>query len=96
MTLMNPVQMGSTQLKPGNYKVEWNGTGNRVNVDILQHGKTVATTTAKLVNEPAKSPYDAVTLAPVANHAKMDKLQEIEFGNRTEALVLQPNLMPNK
>ena len=37
------VQVGSAQLQPGNYKVEWQGTGPEVQVKFLRDGKTVAT-----------------------------------------------------
>ncbi|MGH9547730.1 MAG: hypothetical protein ACRD3W_00080, partial [Terriglobales bacterium] len=66
--LFDPVRVGSTQLEPGNYKVEWNGAGPTVNVDILQNKKTVATTSAKLVGYT--SGYDAVVTEPAANHAQ--------------------------
>ena len=42
------VQVGGTQLKPGNYKVEWQGTGPDVQVTFLRGGKTVATVPATL------------------------------------------------
>ena len=37
------VQIGSTQLKPGNYKVEWQQAGPNVHVEFVQNGKTMAT-----------------------------------------------------
>jgi hypothetical protein len=90
MTLVDPAQIGSTHLKPGNYKVEWNGTGNHVNVNIMEHGKTVATTPAKLVTRPKPSPYNAVVTKPLKN-SKGEGIDEIDFNNRTEALVLMPS-----
>lgn len=49
LKLSETVRVGSTQLEAGNYKVQWNGAGPNVNVDILQNKKTVATTSARLV-----------------------------------------------
>ncbi len=49
LMLSAPVQVGSTQLQPGSYKVEWQGSGPAVNVDILQDNKTVVTAAAKVV-----------------------------------------------
>src|SRR4029077_4723334 len=37
------VQIGTTELKPGNYKLEWEGTGPAVQVSFRQNGKTVVT-----------------------------------------------------
>ncbi len=62
LKLFDTVRVGSTQLQPGNYKVEWNGARPTVNVDILQDKKTVATTSAKLVGYT--SGYDEVVTEP--------------------------------
>jgi hypothetical protein len=91
MQLTDRAQVGSTQLKPGSYKVEWNGTGNQVNVDILRHGKTIATVPAKLVQHANPSPYNAVVTDPGKN--QVAHVREIDFSNRREALVLMPQGM---
>jgi len=85
-TLSDTVQVGSTQLAPGNYKAEWNGPADNVKIEIIQNGKTVATTQGKLENLQKPSPYDAVLTKTLDNNMKA--LDEIEFGNHTEALVL--------
>ena len=41
--ISNAVEIGGTRLKPGNYKVEWHGTGPAVQVSFEQNGKTVVT-----------------------------------------------------
>ncbi len=51
-TLSDPVQIGSMQLAPGAYKAEWTGPANDVKVDIIRHGKTVATTEGKIQELP--------------------------------------------
>src|SRR5215469_8764488 len=76
--------IGRTLLKPGHYKAEWTGPNNALNVKIIEHGKTVATTRGHLKELPAKSPYDAVQFRT----DKSQRLDEIDFNNRTEALVL--------
>ncbi len=85
--LAQAASLGSTQLQPGHYKAEWTGTNNgTVNVAVMQHGKTVATAKAELkplANRPA---YNAVTLQTLPNH--QNRIQEIDFGNRKDALVL--------
>jgi len=84
--LAQPAIVGSTQLQPGHYKVEWTGTSGTVNVDIMRDGKTVATTKGTLKELASKSPYSAVTVKPASNDQK--RIEEIEFNNRKDALVL--------
>jgi len=50
LTLQNPVTVNGTTLKPGDYKLQWDGSGPNVEVSIMQ-GKTVITKVpAKLVD----------------------------------------------
>jgi hypothetical protein len=85
-TLPDTVQIGSSQLTPGDYKAEWSGPADNVKIDILRNGKTVATTQGKLQNLDHSSPQDAVVIRTLDNNTKA--LDEIEFGNHTQALVL--------
>ncbi len=87
-TLDSPTQVGTTQLAAGHYKAAWSGPANAVKVNILQHGKTVATTEGQIKNLQNPSPYDAVTVKPMANNSNEKALHEIDFSRRTEALVL--------
>jgi hypothetical protein len=89
-TISEPAQVGSTQLKPGDYKVQWDGSGDAVQVKILQGKKTVATTSGKLVNHDQASPYNAVILKGASGEKAIN---EIDFGNRKEALVLTDSQM---
>jgi hypothetical protein len=84
-TVSDKVQVGSTQLKPGDYKAEWTGPANDVKVVITQHGKTVATTEGKLTTLQQPSRYSAVLTKQTNSTLKLD---EIEFNNRSEALQL--------
>lgn len=81
-TLYSPVQLGSTELKPGDYKATWEGTGADVQVKILQGKNVVATTPAKLEDRPVAQ--DSVSTGS-ANGAKT--LQEVDFGGLHKALV---------
>jgi len=85
-TLGDTAEVGSTQLKPGDYKVEWQGSGDLVQVKILQGNKVVATTTAKLVEQNKPAPTDSVTLD---NQTSTKILREIDFGKRRESLVFE-------
>ncbi len=89
LLLSDPVQVGSTQLEPGNYKVEWQGSGPNVSVDILQDNKTVVTAPAKLVTYTEGQ--DAVVTGPAAGDPQKTALQEIDFGKQKEGLQLTPS-----
>jgi hypothetical protein len=85
LNLANQVQIGSTQVAPGDYKVEWSGTGDNVQVNILKGKDVVATTEGKLVELPKKAENNSVTTKALANNTR--GLIEIQFDNRTESLV---------
>jgi hypothetical protein len=86
-TLDSPAQVGSTQLRAGNYKAEWSGPADAVKVDIVQHGKTVATAEGRIKTLQNPSPYSSVTVRPMANDSNQKTLHEIDFNHRSEALV---------
>jgi hypothetical protein len=91
LQLTASVQLGATQLKPGEYKVEWTHAGSGVKVNFLQNDKTVVTTSGKVVELKHPSPYDAVVLKPTkSGHGKT--IDEIDFDNRTEALQIEPTM----
>ena len=82
-TLTDPVRVGSTELAPGHYKAEWSGPADAVKVEILQNGKTAATELGQIKNLPR--PYDSVATKTESDTSALD---EIDFNNRTDALVL--------
>jgi hypothetical protein len=49
LQIENPVMVNGTALKPGDYKVEWDGSGPNVEVSILQGKKVVAKVAAQVV-----------------------------------------------
>jgi len=57
LTLQNPTMINGAKLKPGEYKLQWDGSGPNVEVSIMQ-GKTVL----------AKVPGKVVDLNAPANH----------------------------
>jgi hypothetical protein len=86
-TLADTVRVGSTELSPGDYKAEWKEeTCNVVKVDILKHGKTVATAEGKLKDLQEPAPYSAVIIKALDNNTKA--IEEIDFGKRKQALAL--------
>lgn len=63
VTLQNPTTINGAKLKPGDYKLQWDGSGPNVEVSIMQ-GKTVL----------AKVPAKVVDLnSPSANSAAVVK-----------------------
>ncbi len=62
MRLVQSAEIGATQLQPGTYKVEWNGTGPIVHVSILHHSHTVATSTAQLKTNDKAAAQQAVLI----------------------------------
>ena len=82
------VQVGGTQLKPGNYKVEWQGTGPDVQVTFLRDGKTVATVPATL-----KTNDGQVTQDQIVTDSANKTLSEIDFRRDKDALVFQQSGM---
>jgi hypothetical protein len=84
--LAQTAKVGSTVLQPGHYKAEWTGPENALKVSILRDGRTVATTEGSLKELPSRAPNSAVTIKTLPdNSARVD---EIDFNNRTEALLL--------
>ena len=83
------MQIGTTQLKPGNYKAEWQGSGPAVQVSFRQNGKTVATLPATLKANDDQVTQDAIMTE--ATSADRSELKEIDFGRQKEALVFDQN-----
>jgi len=83
------VQIGSTQLKPGNYRVTWQGTGPVVQVSFQQNGKTVVTLPATLKTNDEQVKGDAIQIERTS--ADTSTLKEIDFGHQREALVFDQN-----
>jgi hypothetical protein len=55
LTLQNPTTINGAKLKPGEYKLEWDGTGPNVEVSIKQGKNVLAKVPGKVVdlNEPS-------------------------------------------
>lgn len=79
-------KVGSKVLQPGHYEAQWTGPSNALKVNILQHGKTVATAEGSIKQLPSKSPYNSVSMKTQSNNTK--RIDEIDFNNRSEALVI--------
>ena len=77
LTLRQPTNVNGTTLSPGEYKVEWDGAGPQVQVNILQGKKVIATVPAKLVD--VSSPYDNDAAVVKKNGDGSASLSEARF-----------------
>jgi hypothetical protein len=83
------VQIGSTKLRPGSYKVQWQGTGPLVQVSFQRNRKTVVTVPATLKTNDDKVTQDAIMTEVTS--AGTSTLKEIDFGHQKEALLFDQN-----
>src|SRR5438046_10270001 len=62
------VQVGSSRLAPGEYTMEWNEKGSTAEVNSLQHGKSMALASAKVVNLSHPAASDSVIMKAEASN----------------------------
>jgi hypothetical protein len=62
LTLRNPTTVNGAKLKPGDYKLQWEGSGPNVEVSILQGKNVVAKVPGKLVDLKMASQNDAAVV----------------------------------
>lgn len=83
VTFSDPVQVGSTQLKPGDYKLQWQGNGPDVQVQIVKGKDVVATAPAKLIENKASLGTNAVT---TGSNSSSKTLDQVDFDNGRQSL----------
>jgi hypothetical protein len=88
--ISDAVRVSGTSLKPGNYKVEWQGTGPAVQVSFQQNGKTVVTVAGTLKTNDDQVTQDAIVTE--ATGTGTSTLKEIDFRHLKKALVFDQNL----
>ena len=59
LTLVNPTTINGTQLKAGDYKLQWDGTGPAVEVSIMKGNTVVAKVPGKVVDLSAPAQNNA-------------------------------------
>ncbi len=91
VTIGDPVTIGTTHLKPGNYKVQWEGNGPAVTVNFMRNGKTIATAPAQLQTNDSNVKQNDVIMD--RTNANNEKLKEIDFSHHKEALTFQQSGM---
>ncbi len=87
LNVRDAAQLNGKQLSPGEYKLEWQGTGASVQVNVVLHKKTVLTTTATVKELDKAAEKDSV-LYRGAN-GKFDQIAEIHFAGKKTALVFE-------
>jgi len=86
LQLHNPTMVNGTKLQPGDYKLEWEGTGPSVEVSILQGKTVVAKTQARVVDLPTKALNSAAITK--ANDDGTKNLEGVRFEGKKFALDL--------
>jgi hypothetical protein len=84
LSVPDTITVEGKQLPPGNYKVEWEGTGPNVEVKILKGKETVATAPARLVQGPTKSAVDSYAIIKQQDGSRV--LTTIYFGGKNLSL----------
>jgi hypothetical protein len=89
--ISDSVQVGSTQLKPGKYEIQWQGAGPEIQLSFVHDGKTVATVPGTLqTNDAHVTEDDIVTDTTGANEKT---LKEIDFSHKKESLIFEQSGM---
>ena len=76
-------------LNPGNYTVEWAGTGPTVEVTLLQGKQTVAAFPAHITEQPTPNHEDAYGSAPESDGSR--RLTVIYISGKRSALEVEHN-----
>jgi hypothetical protein len=84
LQISHPVTVNGTQLKPGDYKVEWDGSGSNVEVSILQGKNVIAKAPAHLVDLSSASASNAAVTR--TNSDGSSSLAGARFGGKKVAL----------
>jgi hypothetical protein len=82
VTFSDHVMVSGTQLEPGEYVVQWNGSGPGVQIKFLHDGKEVISVTGNVVEQ--KNPHDSFTTDRGENDSRV--LTEIDFSDVTLVL----------
>ena len=70
LRLQEKVSVEGKQLSPGTYRLEWDGAGPDVRVNILRGKETVATVPAHLVEQQARNAQDGYATSAQADGSK--------------------------
>ena len=88
MHLYGKAKLEGTLLTPGDYKVEWSGTGPNVELNLVQGRDTVATVPARVEAESTSNEHDGYVLQPAKNGG--ESIEEIFFSGAKYDLKIRP------
>jgi hypothetical protein len=86
LELTSAATINGTQLKAGEYKLEWDGNGPTVEVSVIKGKNVVAKTSAKLVDLQSSAPNNAAVITK--NSDGSNTLTSIRFAGKKYALDL--------
>jgi hypothetical protein len=86
LQLMDSVTLNGKQLAAGEYSLQWDGSGNNVQLSVMQGKKLVVTTPAQLINLE-KSPSNGAAIIK-SNTDGTKALAEVRFGGKKYALAI--------
>ena len=91
IVLDQPTMVGSTQLQPGTYEVQWNGSRPETSVNFVQNKKVVATVQGELKPNDTTSREDAIVLKHASENGSQVTLTEVDLGKQRQALMITSN-----
>ena len=86
LKLSGPAELNGKQLKSGDYKVKWEGTGQDVQVSLFQGKNVVASAPAKLVDTTSAEQGNSVVLDAEGGPSS---IREIHFNGKKQILVFE-------
>jgi len=86
LELQGPTVVSGTQLKAGDYNLQWEGTGPEVQVSIMQGKKVLAKVPARIVELKTKAQGDSAVVS--TNTDGTSSLASVRFAGKTTALEL--------
>ena len=84
LELLHPTSVAGTKLASGNYTVQWEGSGDQVELKIYQGKKQVAATSGHIVQLNSASPYSSAIVSTDANGGA--SLSQIRFAGKKMAI----------
>jgi hypothetical protein len=86
LTVQEPISVNGTQLKPGDYKVQWDGSGPSVELSITQGKKVIAKVPAHMVTLDTPAQNDATVVKNNGDGTK--SLSEVRLSGKKFAFAV--------
>ncbi len=86
LQVQEPLTVNGTKLAPGDYKVQWDGTGPSVELSIMQGKKVVAKVPAHVVDLDKPSSLDAAVVKNNGDGTKV--LSEVRLSGKKFSLAV--------